>query len=115
MYFNTAVCTQLCTLTFLVTTDSIVEIRDRQRTDGFDRYPFEEVEDQSFSVIVESEKIGGLINNYLISWQYILSNSHTAGPSRKKYAVLKPLDLICDSYPEQQLWCRAVCIKTCIH
>ncbi|XP_065893737.1 1-phosphatidylinositol 4,5-bisphosphate phosphodiesterase delta-1-like isoform X2 [Dysidea avara] len=71
-----------------ITTDSIVEIRDKQRTDGFDRYPFEEIEDQSFSVIVEGEKI--------------------AGPSRKKYAVLKPLDLICDSYQEQQLWCRAL-------
>jgi len=46
---------------FLVTTDSIVEIRDGQRTDGFDQYPFEEVKDQSFSIIVESEKTGWLM------------------------------------------------------
>jgi len=47
--------------TLIVTTESIVEIRDGQKTDGFAHYPFEEVANQSFSIIVEDEKLGGSI------------------------------------------------------
>ena len=42
----------------LVLTEHILEVREGQNSDGFDRYPYEEVNDQSFSVIVEGEKQG---------------------------------------------------------
>ena len=42
----------------LVLTEHILEVRDGQNSDGFDRYPYEEVSNQSFSVIVEGEKQG---------------------------------------------------------
>lgn len=39
-------------------TENIVEVREGQDSDGFDRYPYEEVDDQSLSVLVEGEKRG---------------------------------------------------------
>ena len=39
-------------------TENIVEVREEQKLEGFDRYPYEEVEDQSFSVLVEGKKRG---------------------------------------------------------
>ena len=38
-------------------TEHILEVREGQNSDGFDRYPYEE---QSFSVIVEGERQGRL-------------------------------------------------------
>ena len=37
-------------------TEHIVDVRKGQNSDGFDRYPYEEVESQSLSVLVEGEK-----------------------------------------------------------
>ena len=39
-----------------VLTEHIVEVREGQDSEGFDRYPYEEVDDQSFSVLVEGVK-----------------------------------------------------------
>ena len=39
-------------------TEQIVEIREGQNSEGFDRYPYEEVTDQSFSILVEGQKQG---------------------------------------------------------
>ena len=44
----------------LVLTEHIVEVREGQKSEGFDRYPYEEVTDQSFSVLVEGKKRGQL-------------------------------------------------------
>ena len=43
-----------------VLTEHIVEVREGQDSEGFDRYPYEEVDDQSFSVLVEGVKRGWL-------------------------------------------------------
>ena len=39
-------------------TEQIVDVREGQNSGGFDRYPYEEVKDQSFSVLVEGTKQG---------------------------------------------------------
>ena len=49
----------------LVLTEHIVEVREKQNSDGFDRYPFEEAEDESFSLLVEGE-IQGKLNTKAI-------------------------------------------------
>ena len=36
--------------------DSIVDVREGQDSDGFDRYPYEEMKNQSLSIVVEGEK-----------------------------------------------------------
>ena len=58
---------QTCELLFLfwsckmlnslsVLTEHIVDVREGQKSDGFDKYPYDEMENQSLSVIVEVEK-----------------------------------------------------------
>ena len=37
-------------------TEHIVDVREGQNSDGFDRYPYEEMEGQSLSIVVEGEK-----------------------------------------------------------
>ena len=37
-------------------TEYIVDVREGQTSDGFDRYPYEEVEEQSLSILYEGEK-----------------------------------------------------------
>jgi len=37
-------------------TEHIVDVREGQNSDGFDRYPYDEMKDQSLSVLVEGEK-----------------------------------------------------------
>ena len=37
-------------------TEHIVDVREGQNSDGFDRYPYEEMEEQSLSILVEGEK-----------------------------------------------------------
>ena len=39
-----------------VMTEHIVDVREGQNSDGFDRYPYEEMEGQSLSILVEGEK-----------------------------------------------------------
>jgi len=39
-----------------VLTEHIVDVREGQKSDGFDKYPYDEMENQSLSVIVEVEK-----------------------------------------------------------
>ena len=55
----------LCILT--VMTEHIVEVREGQNSEGFERYPYEEVNDQSFSVLVEGTKQGWLLLPYSLS------------------------------------------------
>ena len=40
----------------VVMTEHIVDVREGQNSDGFDRYPYEEMEGQSLSILVEGEK-----------------------------------------------------------
>ena len=51
-----------------VMTEHIVDVREGQHSDGFDRYPFEEMEDQSLSILVEGEKRSRPINNVLLAF-----------------------------------------------
>ena len=41
-------------------TEHIVDVREGQNSDGFDRYPYEEMKEQSLSIVVEGEKQGEL-------------------------------------------------------
>ena len=41
-----------------VLAEDIVDVKEGQDSDGFDRYPYEEVEDQSFSLLYEGEILG---------------------------------------------------------
>ena len=56
----------------------VLEIRKGQLTEKFDRFPYDEVEDQSFSLIFEEVT--------------------------KRYVRLTSLDLICDSHENCQEW-----------
>lgn len=42
----------------IVLTEHIVDVKEGQNSEGFYRYPYEEVNDQSFSVLVEGTKQG---------------------------------------------------------
>ena len=37
-------------------TEHIVDVREGQDSDGFDRYPYEEMKHQSLSILIEGEK-----------------------------------------------------------
>jgi len=39
-----------------VLTEHIVDVREGQKSDGFDKYPYGEMEHQSLSVFVDEEK-----------------------------------------------------------
>lgn len=39
-----------------VMTEHIVDVREGQSSDGFDHYPYDEMKNQSLSVLVEGEK-----------------------------------------------------------
>ena len=41
---------------FTVQTEHIVDVRKGQKSSGFDKYPYEEMEQQSLSVFVQEEK-----------------------------------------------------------
>ena len=41
---------------YIVLTEHIVDVREGQNSDGFDRYPYEEMNSQSLSILVEGEK-----------------------------------------------------------
>ena len=43
-------------------TEHIVDLREGQSSDGFDRYPYEEMEEQSLSILFEGEKQSELPN-----------------------------------------------------
>ena len=45
-----------------VMTEHIVDVREGQSSDGFDRYPYEEMEEQSLSILFEGEKQSELTN-----------------------------------------------------
>ena len=49
-------------------TEHIVDVREGQNSDGFDRYPYDEMKKQSLSVIFEGEKRSKLIK---ISYDYV--------------------------------------------
>ena len=42
-------------------TEHIVDVREGQNSDGFDRYPFDELNNQSLSIVVEGEKQSELL------------------------------------------------------
>lgn len=43
-------------LPLIVKLDSILEVRIGQQSDGFDRFPYEEMNSQSFSLVYENIK-----------------------------------------------------------
>jgi len=45
----------------IVLTEYIIDVREGQNSDGFDRYPFEEAENESFSLLYEEEISGNLL------------------------------------------------------
>ena len=48
-----------------VMTENIVDVREGQNSDGFERYPYEEMKNHSLSVLVEGEKQSRpIINKY---------------------------------------------------
>ena len=49
------------------------------------------------------------MQGYLQSDYILMAKIILAGPTGNRYAVLKSLDLVCDTLEEQKLWCRAVC------
>ena len=49
----------------------------------------------------------------IISLVYWILSLLLAIPGGKKYAILKSLDLICDSPEEQQIWYRMVSMYMC--
>ena len=49
----------------IVSTEDIVDVREGQNSDGFDRYPYEEVKEQSFSILVEGEMQGNYYYLYI--------------------------------------------------
>ena len=61
-------------------TEHIVDVREGQHSDGFDRYPYEEMEDQSLSILVEGEKQSKLsCDSHMLSLKFkcdLLENSH---------------------------------------
>jgi len=67
----------------IVLIEQIVEVREGRNSDGFNRYSYKAVEEQSFSLLVEGERQGkivewlayfmGLIYFIWASWQYICS------------------------------------------
>ena len=48
-----------------VMTEHIVDVREGQNSDGFDRYPYEEMKDQSLSILIEGEKQSIDHNNHI--------------------------------------------------
>ena len=59
-------------------TENIVDVREGQHSDGFNRYPFEEMEEQSLSILVEGEKQSKPANSPMVGelhvfiiWLYI--------------------------------------------
>ena len=54
-------------------TEHIVDVREGQNSDGFDRYPYDEMKDQSLSVLVEGEKRSMYASTYA---KYIM-NMHS--------------------------------------
>ena len=42
-------------------TEHIVDVREGQNSSGFERYPYDKLEDQSLSALVEGEKQSKLI------------------------------------------------------
>ena len=46
---------------FSVLTEHIIDVREGQNSDGFDKYPYEEMKHQSLSVFVEEEKQSKLL------------------------------------------------------
>ena len=51
---------------FTVQTEHIVDVRKGQKSSGFDKYPYEEMEQQSLSVFVQEEK-QSMYNHYMSS------------------------------------------------
>jgi len=52
---------------FTVLTEHIIDVREGQKSDGFNKYPYEEMEHQSLSVFVEEEKQSKLL--IYTSWE----------------------------------------------
>ena len=80
--------------------DSILEVRLGQQSYGFERFPYAEVDEQSFSLMYENVKGCCLFFHHDV-------NFHTLG----KYARLESLDLVCDHPRHFDEWIKGVRIN----
>ena len=88
----------------IVSLHKVVEVREGQRSTMFDKFPYEQVENQSFSLVYLHEGILPLT---------VYSNNVTAIMNfglyvDKRYAYLTSLDLICDYPQNYDLWINEV-------
>ena len=56
MFIDCAVCAVCAVCGGVVSLHKVVEVREGQKTKQFDKFPFEQVSDQSFSLIFEEER-----------------------------------------------------------
>lgn len=80
----------------------VVEVREGQKTEMFDKFPYEQVENQSFSLVYPHEGI-----QLRVSFDYPAINAF-CGFVGKRYAYLSSLNLICGDPVSYNLWINAV-------
>ena len=88
---------------FAVSLHRVVEVREGQLTEKFDKFPYEQVKNQSFSLIYQQE--GARLEFPL---QLFISFNWLTLISDKRYAYLTSLDLICDHPLNYELWINEV-------
>ena len=54
-------------------TENIVDVRDGQESDGFYRFPYEEMKEQSLSILVEGEKKSEAVKTSVGNYSYAIS------------------------------------------
>lgn len=86
-----------------VSLHKVVEIREGQRTETFDRFPFERAKNRSFSLIYqkEGESLQLHYSQCLVPMAVLLLID-------AKYVHLESLDLICHSPHSSDLWINDV-------
>ena len=85
----------------------VVEVREGQNTHMFDKFPYEQAENQSFSLIYEQECICHIVMHIHI-YSMIRTISGRFTHADKRYAHLTALDVICDSDKTYDTWMYAV-------
>ena len=83
----------------------VVEVREGQKSEMFDKFPYEQVEKQSFSLVYQQE--GTEAKLYAMAYSYFLTIL-SLYRTDKRYAYLTSLDLICDHPESYELWIKEV-------
>ena len=94
-----------------VSLHKVVEVREGQQTDMFDKFPYEQVKEQSFSLMYMKEG-GQLAQSCMLytrqSFQLCKCKVLTNLISDKRYAYLTSLNLICDHPQNYDIWINEV-------